>query len=402
MAHGLLDQPLYEAEVEESFAGPLAAARHYLSGDQAAVLLPHPLVDPLELPRPVQAALRKQRVRPLVEHLRAEGRLADLSDLDRVAVRRRELLAALDRPVPSGAPMTPDWPGLRAALGSRVAGRVSVVIPTWNDAVMTERAVTCVLERSGDHDLEVLVVDNGSRRDLGGRLELAFAHEPRVVVQRLDRNVGFARGSNIGFARSSGEHVVFLNNDTEVQSGWLSPLLARLEQADVVGVQPLLLYPDGTVQSAGTVFPVADSLPCHFLVGEPSTRAGSVGHQRFRAVTAAALAMRASDVARLDGFDTMFVNGLEDVDLCLRASTEPSFVVEPASVVVHHESQTPGRGRHIADNRVSFMDRWRGRLPVPELWRWPEVGLEVVSVEQDPRDIPAPRPVVRPLEQAPR
>ena len=398
MSKGLLDQPLYEAEVGEHFTDPLGAARHYLSGEHAAVLLPHPLVDPLELPRRVRMALRKQRVRPLVEHLRTEGRLGDVADVERVAVRRRELLKALECPVPTVEPATPDWLGLRAALDSRVTGRVSVVIPTWNDAVMTERAVTCVLQRSDHRDLEVLVVDNGSRRDLGGRLELAFAEEPRVVVQRLDRNAGFAMGSNIGFATSSGEHIVFLNNDTEVQPGWLSPLLSRLAHADVLGVQPLLLYPDGSVQSAGTVFPVADSLPCHFLVGEPSARAAGVGDQRFRAVTAAALAMRATEVVRLAGFDTMFVNGLEDVDLCLRAATEPAFVVEPDSVVVHHESQTPGRGRHIADNRTFFMARWQGRLPAPELWRWPQVGLEVVSVEQDRRAIPAPRPVVRPLE----
>ncbi len=69
--------------------------------------------------------------------------------------------------------------------------------------------------------------------------------------------------------------------------------------------------------------------------------------RRFSAITAAAAAFRASDLLRWHGFDPVYANGLEDVDLCLRALADApegsAFLVEPASVVVHHESRTEGR-----------------------------------------------------------
>jgi GT2 family glycosyltransferase len=389
VAAGLFDREVYEVQVGHTFADEVTAAWDYLRGGQAGVLLPHPLLDPLLLPADVRRALAAGRVRILVDHIQEVGLPADPD-------ARARLLALLREPVEPVAEPVVDWPSLRAGLAERVADRVSVVIPTWNDVVMTERAVARVLANSSGLDVEVVVVDNGSRRDLGARLRTAYAGEPWVRVERMPRNLNFALGSNVGFARSSGATIVFLNNDTEVHEGWLPPLLSHLEDLSVQGVQPLLLYPDDTIQAAGTVFPLDDSLPCHFLVGEPPEAAAGLAAQRFHVVTAAALAMRAADVARLKGFDTRYVNGMEDVDLCLRAADEPAFVVEPASVVTHHESKTPGRGAHIPANRAAFMERWRGRLPAGEPERWTALGLRIAEIELGKAEIPSPRLTVVP------
>jgi O-antigen biosynthesis protein len=211
------------------------------------------------------------------------------------------------------------------------------------------------------------VLDNGSRRSVSAHLVRAFADQPRVRVERVPRNLNFALGSNVGSARSTGGTVVFLNNDTEPQAGWLEPLLAPLADPAVLGVQPLLLYPDGTIQTAGTVFPPGAEFPVHTLVGEAPAAAEAHRSRKFGVVTAAALAMRAEDVVALRGFDPEFVNGLEDVDLCLRAlQLRPGhFRVATDSVVLHHESKTEGRMLHAAANKDVFRRRWAGRYPEP-------------------------------------
>ncbi|PZF10617.1 hypothetical protein DEJ25_12330 [Curtobacterium sp. MCPF17_011] len=285
-----------------------------------------------------------------------------------------------------------DWDALAAAAPDRVRDRVSVVMPVFRDWTMTRRAVDTVLgaaDHDGD-DVEVVVVDNGSPRSVSAVLDAWFRGDPRVVLQREDRNRNFALGSDLGLARTTGAAVVMLNNDTEVTPGWLRPLVTALDDPTVLGVQPLLVYPDGVVQAAGTVFGGDKVLPWHFLADHPRYDADRAfrtpASRRFTAITAAAAAFRADDLIRWHGFDPVYANGLEDVDLCLRAlaTAEPgaAFVVEPASVVVHHESRTPGRDDARIENRRVFDERWRGRYPDADAAdRYEGVGLQYLGVE---------------------
>ena len=290
-----------------------------------------------------------------------------------------------------------DWPTVEASVVERVPGRVSIVIPTYQDSRMTTAAVSAVVAHSGDTDVEIIVVDNDSHPHYSIEIAaLAIAFD-QVRVERLPRNLNFAIGSNVGFARSSGEFVLFLNNDTEVRAGWLDPLLERIADLDVRGVQPLLVYPDDTIQAAGTIFPAADAMPIHLMAGYPPEDAQRLSALPFSAVTAAAMLVRASEIAALRGFDPIYVNGSEDIDLCLRAVRESGghYAVEPRSVVTHKESKTPGRGARIAENRRIFLDRWRGALPGPELSHFEAVGLEVVHLGSAGGLHPAPVPHVR-------
>jgi O-antigen biosynthesis protein len=289
-----------------------------------------------------------------------------------------------------------DWEAVEAEVTARVPGRVSVVMPAYQDNTMTTAAVAALVAHTQVQDLEIVVVDNDSNPSHSLELAAMAAVYPQVAVKRMPRNLNFAIGSNVGFAASTGEYVCFLNNDTLVRSGWLEPLVTRLGDPEVLGVQPLLVYPDGTIQAAGTVFPVRDAMPIHLIAGHPMEDAGRLADLSFNAVTAAALLMRAKDVAALRGFDPVFVNGSEDIDLCLRATRDLGghFAVEPTSVVEHLESKTPGRGARITVNRRIFLDRWRGATPGPELGHYTALGLDVVQFATAGGAYPAPRPVV--------
>lgn len=278
----------------------------------------------------------------------------------------------------------------------RVPGRVSVVIPTYDEFRMTIAAVNATLRTTGTEDVEVVVVDNGSKPEVGARVVAAYLSEPRVRYLRLARNLNFALGCNAGFVASSGEHVVFLNNDTIPRGNWLDAMLPALEDQTVRGVQPLLLYADDTIQSAGTYFPAKDTLPCHFLVGHPPEDACRAGERRFSAITGAAMLLRAEEFDQLGGFDVEFINGMEDVDLCLRAVERfgGGFQVVPDARVTHLEGKTPGRGNHILTNRAAFMRRWRSRLPQPDTARLGDIGFRLAHIGADDVAIPVPRPVL--------
>lgn len=293
---------------------------------------------------------------------------------------------------------------MRKTLADRVAGRVSVVIPTYRDHEMTTAAVQAVLDTTHAQDVEIIVVDNGSDFTTTLTLRATFASEARVSVIRLPRNMNFATGSNIGAASSSGEYIFFLNNDTEVRAGWLPAILERMQEPGVQAVQPLLQFPDDSIQSAGTVFVAQNALPVPFLVGMPPEDAREVDELDFHALTAAALMMRASTVAQFEGFDPLFVNGMEDIDLCLRVKAETGgrLVVATGARVRHWESRTPGRGARIDENRALFMQRWRDQLPDAELHLFESVGLRVAHIAGDGLPTPAPRITLAKRDHAPQ
>ncbi len=364
---------------------------------------------------------------------RALAEPAGVEVLAHVGVRRDERVRDASRWVPLPLRPTFDHGAVRAwddvvlrdrlvdldAEGARVRDPevVSVIVPTYLDTHMTLRAVEAVMETTAHLPVrvQVVVVDNGCRPEQAAVLDAMTVRwaedDARVEVLHNDANLGFALANDVAIPVLRGATTVFLNNDTVVTPGWLEPLLESLEDAEVLGAQSLLRYPDGSVQCAGVVFPVAGGIPYGFGQWHPVEDLAGVGDLRFHAVTAACLAMRTVDVVALGGFDPVFNNGMEDIDLCLRAEQlrrgegdgepmRPRFVVRPESTVWHHESVSPGRFRKYRTNRRVFLERWHGQLPADDVDLWAALGFEVVGrqtggVAGPDRPVAVPRPVLR-------
>lgn len=241
----------------------------------------------------------------------------------------------------------------------RVEGKVSIIIPVYNELKLTMRCLQSVLAHTTS-SYEVIVVDNGSNYLTSRVLALysRFHHQIRVI--HLKNNLNFAVGCNIGFANSTGEFVVFLNNDTLVTNNWLQHLIKSLNKQDIIAVQPKLVYPNEKIQSAGVVFG-EDGFGKNRLDGEASSSTIANKSTECPALTGACLAMRAHNFNEVKGFDPIFINGQEDIDLCLRLkgfNPKGRFWYCSDSKVYHATSQTQGRGTYIAQNRRLFAKRW--------------------------------------------
>ncbi|MBD8060442.1 glycosyltransferase [Cellulomonas sp. JH27-2] len=296
-----------------------------------------------------------------------------------------------------------DWSELAGR--SRVAGRVSVVVLGFDNYDLTRACVRSVLEHPDGRDLELVVVDNGSSDGSHAKIVEEFGGRTDVVPLRLEQNVMFSAGNNAGFAASSGEVVVFLNNDTIVTEGWLDGLVEPLRLDPTVGmVGPKLLYEDGTVQCCGIVFSAKSHIPYHVYQGHAGD-APEVNKARVhQALTGACIAMRATDFVELRGLDPAFINGCEDLDLAfrLRAQLRLRALYNPASVVYHLESRSSGRGRFIARNRAGFVARWAGAVVADDAGVYAEDGFRAVSYVKAGSEADGPtalyRPVLEPVE----
>jgi GT2 family glycosyltransferase/ubiquinone/menaquinone biosynthesis C-methylase UbiE len=263
----------------------------------------------------------------------------------------------------------------------------TIVVPVRNHLSLTQRCIERLAADYRDRDaVEIVVVDDGSTDGTPEYLETAAG----IRTVRHVESAGFAASCNDGAAAGSGEYVVFLNNDTMGEEGWLDKLVAYAdanERAAIVGAR--LLYQNGTIQHAGIVFG-ADLIPRHVYRGFPADHPAVSKPRCFQAVTAACMLIRRDVFEEIGGFDTSFVNGFDDVDLCLRAGergAETHYC--PESVLVHLEAATRGEDADLFRRNVDrYLERWADRVQRDDLEVYAQDGLlELVPGDLYPLDL---------------
>lgn len=255
--------------------------------------------------------------------------------------------------------------------------RCAVVIPTFNGAHLLSTCLEALFAHPPERcEMSVVVVDDASE---DGTVERFQGTREGLEVIGCATNGGFAVACNTG-AEAAGEvdFLVFLNNDTVPLAGWLDALIEECDAPGVVAAGSKLLYPDGTVQHAGVTIG-QDLWPRHLYAGFPADHPAVDRPKRVAAATAACLLVRRDRFLARGGFDTAFLNGYEDVDLCLRLAEDGDQVRYcPRSVLYHLESVTrwaEDPSQHVERNSRLFAERWHGKLEPDDFQHYLADGL---------------------------
>lgn len=233
----------------------------------------------------------------------------------------------------------------------------SIVMPVYNRMELTKDCLTALAGMNDQPEYELIIVDNGST---DGTADFLRQLSGDVQIIRNEENRGFAKACNQGAKVARGRYLVFLNNNTIPQTGWLEALVREVEQdRDIAVVGSKLLYGDGTIQHAGLVFPRTGGIPYHLYQHLPGDCQAVSGRREFQCVTAACMLVRRESFEEVGGFDEAYRNGFEDVDLCLRIREQGHRIVyQPRSVVIHLEEPTFRRKAHDEENTRLFLSRW--------------------------------------------
>jgi GT2 family glycosyltransferase len=217
---------------------------------------------------------------------------------------------------------------------------ISVIIPNWNGAA---HLPTCLdsLRKQTYQEWRIIVVDNGSE---DGSSELLADRYPEVQVIALPQNRGFAGAVNVGIEASDDPMIALLNNDTEVDSGWLAALARAMEaypQAGSIASKILLFDRRNTFHSAGDYYRT-DGIPGNRGVWQEDREQYDRDEMIFGACAGAA-AYRRSMLEDIGLFDESFFAFCEDVDLAWRAQLGGyKCLYAPQAVVYHRLSATGG------------------------------------------------------------
>ena len=235
--------------------------------------------------------------------------------------------------------------------------KLSILISVYGQADKLKHCLSCIQRTlSGQIHYEVLIIDDASVDGATHFIEsLASTH--RVFFNQ--KNKGFAKNNNFLARKAKGEYLCLLNSDAYVQGNWLFPMLDVFKQnsrAGLVGnVQKLhgsFLY-----DHAGVVFGPQGN-PRHYGQGFLIKPRGQSA-RRWSAVTAACVVVKKEAFLHFDGFDEVFVNGCEDVELCIRMSRKGlHHFVAHESVIEHVKGASAGRKKYNQRNFELLMKKW--------------------------------------------
>lgn len=113
---------------------------------------------------------------------------------------------------------------------------ISVIVPYHNNERTVDESVESALNQSYK-DIEVILVDNGSRKEF-----IPKTKDTRLRVLRYEESLGAALARNEGVKNAKGEFVAFLDSDDIWEDDKLAKQMKIMEKARIHGEAPAICF----------------------------------------------------------------------------------------------------------------------------------------------------------------
>ena len=205
----------------------------------------------------------------------------------------------------------------------------TIVIPNYNGIEYIEKCLRAL----EDEPAHVIVVDNGST---DGSRQVVQTKFPQVELICLEKNYGFCKAVNIGIEKSKTTYVILLNNDTEVQPGFVHALERPLEKHPEVfsgAAQMRSLHRPELIDDAGDYY---CALGWAFAYGKDKPMQDYQKRRRIFAACGGAAIYRRKVFDEIGYMDENHFAYLEDIDLGYRAKIHGYVNLYIPEAVVYH------------------------------------------------------------------
>ncbi|MEN8905173.1 MAG: glycosyltransferase, partial [Clostridiales bacterium] len=223
---------------------------------------------------------------------------------------------------------------------------VSIIIPTKNNPDTFLQCIDSINNITLYKNYEVILIDNGSTIENQNKYrELSDKYSCKYFFYDIPFN--YSKINNFAVIKSSGDYLLFLNDDTEaIEDSWLERMLGHAMLTHVGAVGAKLYYPNSsTIQHIGiTNLSIG---PSHTLMSFDDSIVYYFGRNRLDcnclAVTGACLMVKKQKFISVGKFDESLSIAYNDVDLCFRLHKNGYYnVIRNDVKLYHHESLSRG------------------------------------------------------------
>lgn len=242
---------------------------------------------------------------------------------------------------------------------------VTVIIPVYNEFAFTYQCLCSLLEAGDESPFEVILADDCSTDLTTDICQIV----KNINVVKTEKNLGFLMNCNNAAKQARGKYIYFLNNDTQVQTGWLDAQVNLLEDHEDIGMTGAkLVYPDGRLMEAGGIV-WCDGTAANYGNRQDPILPEFNYVKEVDYISGAAIMIRKKIWEEIGGFDTRYCPAYcEDSDLAF-AVREAGYKViyQPESVVIHFEgisngidAESAGMKSYQKENQKKLYAKWKG------------------------------------------
>ena len=244
---------------------------------------------------------------------------------------------------------------------------VALLIPVHNNWYLTDRCIQSIFRTADASKVDIFIINDGSDDDTLKQLE----NYPSVRIINTPQNLGFTNACNFAFGKTGHyDYTYLLNNDTEVQNGFIQHCL------EVMRINPLVAlvgstfhYPFGTIQECGGIV-WKDGSAWNFGRGQNANSLEFSFSRQVDYCSGAGILINNKALSAVNFFDEIYAPAYyEDVDLAFKMRDKGYEVwVSSNSRVIHYEG-----GSHGTDldngikafqkiNQGKFSAKWKSDL----------------------------------------
>lgn len=248
---------------------------------------------------------------------------------------------------------------------------VSIVIPNKDQKAILKTCIDSLFNINTYPNFEIIIIENNSEtREIFDYYEELQKEHNNVKVVTYKGEFNYSSINNYGVTFTSGDYLLFLNNDTQmINPNALSEMLGCCMRDEVGIVGAKLLYEDDTVQHGGVVIGFG-GFAGHVFTGIDRDEYGYMVRAQincnYSAVTAACMMVKKSVFNEVNGFTEEFKVGLNDIDFCLKVRQLNKLVVFNAFALWYHfESKSRGyedtveKQQRFEREIHLFQERWK-------------------------------------------
>ena len=256
---------------------------------------------------------------------------------------------------------------------------VALILLNWNTPQHTAQCISTIMQFCDSSLFDIIIADNGSSDNSLILLQAQFPNQHIYIDNK--ENLGFAEGNNraLAYSLASGyTYSLLLNNDTEVDEDFLTPLINHLSQhPEAVAVQSAIYYlhRKDKLWNGGSFF---NNILGLTYSKNSRTRQNLKSFEKVDWITGCCMLMRNETLRKSGLLNGKFFLYYEDVDLSLRLKKFGELHYLPTAKI-YHEAGASGQQKsknnegtlspvihyYLSRNKIWFLRRYANPLFLP-------------------------------------